>query len=113
LDRVHELPFISAPGDLDRERDACRGAISDVNASDAMPLKILLVSVGLMQDDSIVGFRAAVADNIRQYSYFIQVFQDDWGPRTCFGECSFRGWNAATTATCQCVRSTRERSTRS
>jgi hypothetical protein len=83
--------FISAPGDLERERDACRGAISDVNASDAMPLKILLVSVGLLQDDSIVGFRAAVADNIRQCSYFIQVFQDDWGPKNLFRKMFFQG----------------------
>src|SRR5260370_1410916 len=45
-----------------------------------MPLKILLVSVGLREDGQIVGFRSAVAENVRQCTYFIQVFEDDWGP---------------------------------
>jgi hypothetical protein len=76
--------FLSAPGDLEREREACRDAISDVNASDAMPLKILLVTVGLPSDEQIVGFRSAVADNIRQSAYFVQVFEDDWGPKNLF-----------------------------
>ena len=57
--------FLSAPGDLERERDACRSVISDVNAADAMPVKILLVTVGLTSDEQIVGFRSAVAENIR------------------------------------------------
>ena len=42
-----------------------------------MPLKILLASVGLMQDDAITGYRAAVAGNIRHCTFFIQVFRDD------------------------------------
>jgi hypothetical protein len=76
--------FLSAPGDLDREREACRGAISDVNASQAMPSKILLVALGLTNDGQIVDFRSAVADNIRQCAYFIQIFEDDWGPKNLF-----------------------------
>jgi hypothetical protein len=76
--------FLSAPGDLEKERDTCRSAISDVNASAAMPSKILLVTVGLTGDDQIVGFRSAVAENIRQCAYFIQVFEDDWGPKNLF-----------------------------
>lgn len=76
--------FLSAPGDLERERDVCRGVISEVNATDAMPLKILLVTVGLPSDDQIVGFRSAVAENIRQCAYFVQVFEDDWGPKNLF-----------------------------
>src|SRR5579871_3508820 len=76
--------FHSAPGDLEKEMDACRAAVSEVNETLAMPEKILLVSVGLMNDDQISGHRAAVADNIRQCSYFVQVFEDDWGPRNLF-----------------------------
>jgi len=72
--------YLSTPGDLAREQDACRAAISEVNASQAMPLKILLVSVGLREDGQIVGFRSAVAENVRDCTYFIQVFEDDWGP---------------------------------
>jgi hypothetical protein len=76
--------FISAPGDLQLEQDACRAAISDINAKEAMPLKVLLVSVGLLQDGPIEAFRAAVAENVRQCTYFIQVFEDDWGPKNLF-----------------------------
>ena len=39
--------YISGPGDLEREREAVRTAISEANAEDAMPHKILLVSAGL------------------------------------------------------------------
>jgi len=76
--------YLSTPGDLAREQDACRAAISEVNANEAMPLTILRVSVGLREDGQIVGFRSAVADNIRQCTYFIQVFEDDWGPNNLF-----------------------------
>ena len=81
--------FISTPGDLSREREACRAAISAVNESDAMPLKILLVAVGLTTDEGVVTHRAAVADNIRQCTYHIQVFQDDWGPKNLFRKMYF------------------------
>jgi len=76
--------FISTPGDLAVEQETCRGAISEINAKEAMPLKILLVSVGLREDGQIEGFRSAVGENIRQCTYFIQVFEDDWGPRNLF-----------------------------
>jgi len=76
--------YLSAPGDLQKEMNACREAISQVNKDLAMPAKILLVSVGLNSDDQISGYRAAVSDNIRQCTYFIQVFEDDWGPRNLF-----------------------------
>jgi hypothetical protein len=76
--------FISAPGDLQCEQDTCRAAISEVNANEAMPQKILLVSVGLREDGQIEGFRSAVAENVRQCTYYIQVFQDDWGPKNLF-----------------------------
>ena len=81
--------FLSAPGDLERERDACRTAIGDVNASAAMPAKILLVTVGLTSDDGIVGYRSAVADNIRESAYYVQVFDDDWGPKNLFRKMFF------------------------
>jgi hypothetical protein len=76
--------FLSAPGDLERERDACRSVISDVNATESMPAKVLLVTVGLTNDEQIVGFRSSVAENVRQCAYFIQVFEDDWGPKNLF-----------------------------
>jgi hypothetical protein len=76
--------YLSAPGDLQKEMTICRAAISDVNRDVAMPSKVLLVSVGLNSDDQIVGFRSAVSDNVRQCTYFVQVFEDDWGPKNLF-----------------------------
>lgn len=76
--------FIAGPGDLEREREAVRKAIGDVNETDAMPRKVLLVSVGLMHDEHIVGYRAAVSENVRDSEFFVQVFEDDWGPKNLF-----------------------------
>ena len=76
--------FLSAPGDLAREREMCRSAISAVNESEAMPAKILLVTVGLASDGHIVDYRSAVAENVRASAYFIQIFEDDWGPKNLF-----------------------------
>jgi hypothetical protein len=76
--------FISAPGDLEPDRQACHDAIAAVNENCAMPAKILLVSVGLRENSQIESSRSIVSDNVRWSSYFIQVFQDDWGPRDLF-----------------------------
>src|SRR5215471_20941734 len=76
--------FLSTPGDLQKEWSASREAISDVNRDTAMPQKILLVSIGLTSDEQITGYRAAVAENIRLCTYFVQVFEDDWGPKNLF-----------------------------
>ncbi len=81
--------FISAPGDLDRDRQATYDAISSVNADLAMPAKILLVTVGLRENAQIEGHRSIVSDNVRWSSYFIQIFQDDWGPRELFRKLFF------------------------
>jgi hypothetical protein len=80
---MHQV-FLSAPGDLEPERDICRSAIGEVNASHAMPSQVLLVTVGLTNDSQIVDYRSAVAENIRQSAYFVQVFEDDWGPKNLF-----------------------------
>jgi hypothetical protein len=76
--------FISAPGDMDRDRQVCYDAIARVDEDVAMPAKILLVSVGLRENLQIEGNRSIVSDNIRWSTYFIQLFQDDWGPRELF-----------------------------
>lgn len=76
--------FISAPGDMDRDREAICDAISRVNADLSMPAKILLVPVSLRENAQIEGHRSIVSDNVRWSSYFIQLFQDDWGPRELF-----------------------------
>jgi hypothetical protein len=76
--------FISAPGDLEPDRQACHDAIAEVNKTTAMPAKVLLVSVGLLDDGHISGYRAIVSDNVRWSRFFIQIFQDDWGPRDLF-----------------------------
>ena len=81
--------FISTPGDLEPDRDIVRSVVSSVNETDAMPDKILLVSVGLPNHDLIVSFRSAVSQNIRDCTYFIQVFQDDWGPKDLFRKMFF------------------------
>ena len=81
--------FLAAPGDLQKEMDVCREAIAEVNRDVAMPEKILLVSLGLISDEQIAGYRAAVADNVRQCTYFIQVFEDDWGPKNLFRKMFF------------------------
>lgn len=76
--------FISAPGDLEMDRRACHDAIAGANEETAMPAKILLVSVGLRENDQFAGNRAVVSDNVRWSTYFVQFFQDDWGPRDLF-----------------------------
>lgn len=76
--------FISAPGDLEADRQACYGVISGVNETTAMPAKVLLVSVGLRDNEQISGSRAIVSDNVRWSTFFIQFFEDDWGPRDLF-----------------------------
>jgi hypothetical protein len=76
--------FISAPGDLEPDRQACHDAVAAVNEATAMPAKILLVTLGLREDSQIEGFRNIVSDNVRWSSYFIQIFQDDWGPRDLY-----------------------------
>jgi hypothetical protein len=76
--------FISAPGDLERDRDTCYEAIADANESTAMPAKVLLVSVGLRDNEQITGSRSITSDNVRWSAFFIQIFQDDWGPRDLF-----------------------------
>jgi hypothetical protein len=76
--------FISAPGDLGRDRQACYDTISHINESIAMQAKVLMVSIGLRDSEQIVSHREITSDNVRWSSYFIQVFQDDWGPRDLF-----------------------------
>ena len=76
--------FISAPGDLDPDRQACHDAVAAVNETTAMPAKILLVTLGLRENSQIESNRSIVSDNVRWSSYFIQIFQDDWGPRDLF-----------------------------
>jgi hypothetical protein len=76
--------FIAAPGDMDRDRQACYDAIAEVNGELAMPAKVLLVSLGLRENGQIEGNRGIVSDNVRWSSYFIQLFEDDWGPRELF-----------------------------
>jgi hypothetical protein len=76
--------FISAPGDLERDREACHEAIAQVNEAIAMPAKILFVTIGLRDNDQISGNRGIISDNVRWSSYFIQIFEDDWGPRDLF-----------------------------
>jgi hypothetical protein len=76
--------FISAPGDLELDRQAGYDAVAQANEATAMPAKILLVSIGLRENEQISGNRSIVSDNVRWSSYFIQIFQDDWGPRDLF-----------------------------
>jgi hypothetical protein len=76
--------FLSAPGDLEPDRDACYEAIAQANETTAMPAKVLLVSVGLRESGQILSSRSIASDNVRWSSYFIQLFQDDWGPRDLF-----------------------------
>lgn len=76
--------FISAPGDLTPDREACHAAITAANEKIAMPAKVLLVPVGLRESSQIGDNRNIVAENVRWSTYFIQLFQDDWGPRDLF-----------------------------
>jgi hypothetical protein len=76
--------FISAPGDLAADSEACRWAVSETNEKAAMPLRVMLLPVGLQTDEQILMHRAAASENVRAASYFIQIFQDDWGPKNLF-----------------------------
>lgn len=79
-----ERVFISAPGDLDHDRQTCHDVISRVNETIAMPEKVLLVTVGLRDNAQLAGFRSAVTDNARWSTYFVQLFEDEWGERDLF-----------------------------
>ncbi|MGA2650790.1 MAG: hypothetical protein ABSF28_09715 [Terracidiphilus sp.] len=76
--------FISAPGDLETDRQACYNVIAHVNETTAMAAKVLLVSVGLQDNSQISGSRSIVSENVRWSTYFIQIFEDDWGARDLF-----------------------------
>jgi hypothetical protein len=76
--------FVSAPGDLEREHQACYDAIAQANETTAMPAQVLLVPVGLRNTRQIETSRNIVSENVRWSTYFIQVFEDDWGPRDLF-----------------------------
>ena len=76
--------FISAPGDLEADRNAAYEAISRTNESTAMAARILLVGVGLRENGQLEAFRSQVSDNVRWSTFFIQIFEDDWGPRDLF-----------------------------
>jgi hypothetical protein len=69
---------------MDADREAAHDAISRANEAVAMPAKILLVNLGLRNNDQIVNFRGAVSENVRWSAFFIQIFQDDWGTRDLF-----------------------------
>lgn len=76
--------FVSAPGDLEVDCQVCHRAVTGVNETTAMPEKILLATIGLRESGQIESHRAIVSDNVRWSTYFIQLFQDDWGPRDLF-----------------------------
>jgi hypothetical protein len=76
--------FISAPGDLEPDRQVCHDILTQINESIAMPAKLLLVAIGLRDNNQITGSRSIVSDNVRWSTFFIQLFQDDWGPRDLF-----------------------------
>jgi len=76
--------FVSSPGDLESDRQAAHDAIARANEAVAMPAKILLVNVGLRDNEQLVNFRSVVSENVRLSTFFIQLFQDDWGPRDLF-----------------------------
>ena len=86
--------YISGPGDLDTEKNLCRAVVSQLNEAEAMPAKILFVSVGLPNDALVESHRGAVADNIRQCTYFIQLFEDDWGPKNLMRKMFFLAYDA-------------------
>jgi len=81
--------FISAPGDLEHDRDVCHHAIARVNETITMPAKILLVTLGLRDNNQISGSRSIISDNVRWSTYFIQIFEDEWGPRDLFRKLFF------------------------
>lgn len=76
--------FISAPGDLQTDRAAAYQAVARANELVAMPAMVLLTSVGLRENVEIEAFRGPVSENVRWSTFFIQIFQDDWGPRDLF-----------------------------
>lgn len=85
--------FLSGPGDLNTEKDVCRSVISETNETRAMEHKILLVTVGLPEEGLVESYRAAVADNIRQCAYYVQVFQDDWGPKNLMRKMFYQAYD--------------------
>ena len=63
---------------------ACYQSLAEVNEALTMPAKVLLAGIGLRDNEQISGSRSIVSDNVRWSSFFVQIFQDDWGPRDLF-----------------------------
>jgi len=73
--------FCATPGDLEDERQAFHKALSDVNATEAMPRGILLVSVSILPHMSNkLAYQAVVDENVRACTFYIQVLHETWGP---------------------------------
>lgn len=89
---MHRI-FLSAPGDLASEKIIAREAISAINGKEAMPDKILMVTVGLPDEALVEGHRSAVAENIRQVRFFLQIFEDDWGPKNLMRKMFYLAWD--------------------
>jgi len=77
--QMHRI-FCASPGDLEEERRAFYDLIGSLNEEDAMSRGLLLVPLSILPNAADKRlFQAAVSENIRSCSYYVQVLEDTWG----------------------------------
>ena len=73
--------FCSTPGALESERIIFHDCVGDVNASAGPDPAALLVPVSVLPNMvNTTIFRPVLDENVRDCTFFLQVFAGDWGP---------------------------------
>lgn len=70
----------ATPFELEAERAAFETVLAEFNASDAMKRGVLLVGITLVRMQDKRPYQAAVDDNLRSCSFYLQLLEDSWGP---------------------------------
>lgn len=72
--------FCATPTELEPERSAFYDVIAEFNEAEAMNRGILFVAVSLVRMPDKRPYQAAVDQNIRDSSYYVQLLEENWGP---------------------------------
>jgi hypothetical protein len=86
--------FCATPVEFEDERETFYQVLGEFNEQKAMPQDVLLIAVSIvpqtMPDKRV--YQRAIDDNIRQSTYYLLVWNGDWGPPQRNFE---RDWNLA------------------
>lgn len=76
--------FCSTPGDLEAEREIFTNLAGEVNEAVGLNDGVLLVPLSCTRNSSLGPFLKAFEQNVQQCTYFVQVIDDGWGPKSAF-----------------------------